>query len=120
MEHIYKQSFPDFFSNHQKESSKIIPELKIGKTVFTTCTLNKNLRTSAHRDKEYYVSSNPLEAITVWIPLGLVNKEYGQLVYLEKSHNFEFFLKTQRYLVNFEPFLRVGLVKFPFFVKTKK
>lgn len=51
VEHIYKQSFPDFFSNHQKESSKIIPELKIGKTVFTTCTLNKNLRTSAHRDK---------------------------------------------------------------------
>ena len=29
VEHIYKQSFPDFFSNHQKESSKIIPQLKI-------------------------------------------------------------------------------------------
>ncbi len=50
--------------------------------------------TNAHRDKEYYVSSNPLEAITVWIPLGLVNKEYGQLVYLEKSHNFEFIDKS--------------------------
>lgn len=51
VQNIYKQSFPDIFSHHQKESSKIIPDLKIGNTVFTTCTLNKDLRTSAHRDK---------------------------------------------------------------------
>ena len=50
--------------------------------------------TSAHRDKEYYVSSNPLEAITAWIPLGIVDKVHGQLIYLEKSHNFEFIDKS--------------------------
>ena len=51
VQNIYKKSFPDIFLHHKKESLKIIPELKIGQTVFTTCTLNKNLRTSAHRDK---------------------------------------------------------------------
>lgn len=51
VEKMYKQTFPDIYKNHKIESSKIIPELKIGKTVFTTCTMNKNLRTSAHRDK---------------------------------------------------------------------
>lgn len=51
--------------------------------------------TSAHRDKEYYVSSNPLEAVTAWIPLGIVDKVHGQLVYLEKSHNFEFIDKSK-------------------------
>ena len=50
--------------------------------------------TPAHRDKEYYVSSNPSKAITAWIPLGLVDKVYGQLVYLENSHNFEFIDKS--------------------------
>ena len=47
----YKEAFPNIFAEHKKKSSKIIPELKIGKTVFTTCTFNKNLRTSAHKDK---------------------------------------------------------------------
>ena len=50
--------------------------------------------TSAHRDKEYYVSSNPLKAITAWIPLGVVDKVHGQLVYLEESHNFQFIDKS--------------------------
>ena len=51
--------------------------------------------TSAHRDKEYYVSSNPLEAITAWIPLGIVDKVHGQLIYLEKSHTFDFIDKSK-------------------------
>lgn len=51
--------------------------------------------TSAHRDKEYYVSTNPLEAVTAWIPLGIADKVHGQLVYLEKSHNFEFIDKSK-------------------------
>ena len=51
VQNIYEETFPEIFIQHTKESSKIIPELKIGNTVFTTCTLNKNLRTSAHRDK---------------------------------------------------------------------
>ena len=50
--------------------------------------------TNAHRDKDYYVSSNPLEALTAWIPLGLVDKVRGQLVYLEKSHNLQFVDKS--------------------------
>lgn len=50
--------------------------------------------TSAHRDSEYYISSNPSEAITAWIPLGLADKQRGQLVYLDKSHNFKFIDKS--------------------------
>ncbi len=48
---VYKETCPEFYKKHKKESKKIIPELKIGKTVFTTCSINKNLRVSAHRDK---------------------------------------------------------------------
>lgn len=51
VEDVYKKTCPDFYKVHKKESEKIIPELKISKTVFTTCTINKNLRVSAHRDK---------------------------------------------------------------------
>ena len=52
--------------------------------------------TSAHRDKEYYVSSNPSNVITSWIPLGPADKDHGQLVYLEKSHEFSFMDKSKK------------------------
>ena len=52
--------------------------------------------TSAHRDKEYYVSPNPTKVITCWIPLGPADKDHGQLVYLEKSHNFLFVDKSKK------------------------
>lgn len=51
VEKIYKKSCPDFYKKHKKESDKILPEFKIGKTVFTTGTVNKNTRSIAHRDK---------------------------------------------------------------------
>ena len=50
--------------------------------------------TRAHRDKEYYVSSNPSKVVTSWMPLGPVGKNHGQLVYLENSHNFSFIDKS--------------------------
>ena len=52
--------------------------------------------TSAHRDKEYYVSSNPLKVLTTWIPLGAADREHGQLVYLENSQNFSFVDKSDK------------------------
>ena len=51
--------------------------------------------TNAHKDKDYYVSSKPQEALTAWIPLGSVDKVVGQLVYLEKSHNLKFIDKSK-------------------------
>lgn len=48
------------------------------------------VNTFAHRDKEYYVNSDPSKAFTIWIPIGKSNSTYGQLIYLENSHKFEF------------------------------
>lgn len=45
--------------------------------------------TYAHRDKEYFQSSNPSNVITCWIPLGPVGELYGQLIYLNNSHKKE-------------------------------
>ena len=52
--------------------------------------------TPAHRDKEYYVSSNPSQALTAWIPLGNADKEHGQLVYLENSHKLKLIDKSKK------------------------
>ena len=45
--------------------------------------------TLAHRDKEYFVSRNPENVITCWIPLGPTGTQYGQLIYLNDSHKKE-------------------------------
>jgi len=45
--------------------------------------------TYAHRDKEYFKSSNPQNVATCWIPIGPVGKLLGQLIYLMDSQNFE-------------------------------
>ena len=45
--------------------------------------------TYAHRDKEYFQSTNPKNVITCWIPLGPVGKLYGQLIYLNNSQKKE-------------------------------
>ena len=52
--------------------------------------------TSAHRDKEYYVSSNPEKVLTSWIPMGPADRIHGQLVYLENSHDFSFEDKSNK------------------------
>lgn len=52
--------------------------------------------TSAHRDKEYYVSSNPSKVVTCWIPLGPADKDHGQLIYLENSHKFSFIDRSKK------------------------
>jgi len=41
--------------------------------------------TSAHRDCDYFRTTSNKEVITVWIPLGPVGIEHGQLIYLENS-----------------------------------
>ena len=45
--------------------------------------------TYAHRDKEYFVSPNPKNVATCWIPVGSVGKDKGQLIYLLGSHKNE-------------------------------
>ena len=43
----------------------------------------------AHRDKEYFVSPNPNNVATCWIPIGSVGANNGQIIYLLDSHKKE-------------------------------
>ena len=43
----------------------------------------------AHRDKEYFISPNPNNVATCWIPLGSVGANNGQIIYLLDSHKEE-------------------------------
>ena len=52
---------------------------------FSKCS---TFTTQAHKDSDYYVSSDQSKAITAWVPLGPADKDHGQLIYLENSHNF--------------------------------
>ena len=45
--------------------------------------------TYAHRDQEYFKSSNPSSVMTCWIPIGPADAYHGQLIYLEDSHKIE-------------------------------
>ena len=60
---------------------------------FSKCS---TFTTKAHRDKEYYVSSDSSKAITSWIPIGPADKNHGQLIYLENSHQFSFADKSNK------------------------
>ena len=60
---------------------------------FSSCSTST---TKAHRDKEYYVSSDSSKAITAWIPIGPADKNHGQLIYLENSHKFSFCDRSQK------------------------
>ena len=42
--------------------------------------------TLAHRDRDYFKTSDNSKALTAWIPLGPVDSHHGQLVYLKDSH----------------------------------
>ena len=42
--------------------------------------------TLAHRDMDYFRTSDNSKALTAWIPLGPADSHHGQLVYLKDSH----------------------------------
>ena len=48
---IFKTNEPKYYMKQKKEYNKIINELKIPKTNFTTITVNRNFRTATHTDK---------------------------------------------------------------------
>ena len=60
---------------------------------FSSCS---TFTTKAHRDKEYYVSTDSSKAITAWIPIGPADKNHSQLIYLENSQNFSFCDRSQK------------------------
>jgi hypothetical protein len=51
---LFKRFAPREYRCQKKEYSKIHPDLKIPKTVFTTVTSNYNWRTACHRDSGDY------------------------------------------------------------------
>ena len=42
--------------------------------------------TLAHRDRDYFSTTDNTKVVSVWIPLGPVDHHHGQLVYLKNSH----------------------------------
>lgn len=48
---IFKKQEPKYYMEQKKEYNKILNELKIPKTNFTTITVNRNFRTATHTDK---------------------------------------------------------------------
>tara|TARA_R110000824_G_C15217290_1_gene677217 strand:- start:2847 stop:3665 length:819 start_codon:yes stop_codon:yes gene_type:complete len=44
-----------------------------------------SVRTLAHRDRDYFRTTDNSKALTAWIPLGPTDIHYGQLVYLKDS-----------------------------------
>lgn len=56
IDQIFKKALPKYYLNQRKEYDKIIPELKIAKTNFTTITVNRNWRTATHTDKGDLIS----------------------------------------------------------------
>ncbi len=51
---------------------------------------SSTVTTKAHKDSDYYVSSDLSKAVTAWIPIGPADKDHGQLIYLENSHKFSY------------------------------
>ena len=74
-------------------SKKTLLSKRILVRSFSSCS---TFTTKAHRDKEYYVSSDSSKAITAWIPIGPADRNHGQLIYLENSHKFSFSDKSQK------------------------
>ncbi len=45
-----------------------------------------SIRTLAHRDRDYFRTTDNSKALTAWVPLGPADIYHGQLVYLKDSH----------------------------------
>jgi hypothetical protein len=50
VDEIYRENCPNEYLEHREVANKTSPDFMIGKSVFTTVTLNRNFRTHYHRD----------------------------------------------------------------------
>ncbi|MDC3119131.1 phytanoyl-CoA dioxygenase family protein [Prochlorococcus sp. AH-716-K03] len=98
---LKSKEFLSFVNNSQLKkiasillgSKKALLSKRILVRSFSSCS---TFTTKAHRDQEYYVSSDSSKAITAWIPIGPADKNHGQLIYLENSQKFSFSDKSKK------------------------